>query len=66
MTLLPFGLLLIAVLGLWVHRGVSLAALGLSVIAGYVTGALGDLAALWIVLLGGGGVRGGLRVNGDF
>jgi uncharacterized protein len=52
MTLLPFGLLLIAVLGLWVHRGVSLAALGLSVIAGYVTGALGDLAALWIVLLG--------------
>jgi len=52
MTLLPFGLLLIAVLGLWVHRNVSLAALGLSVIAGYFTGALSDLAALWIVLFG--------------
>lgn len=52
MTLLPFGLLLIAVLGLWIHRGLSLAALGLAIIAGYLTGALNDLAALWIVLLG--------------
>ncbi len=52
MTFLPFGLLLIAVLGLWIHRGLSLAALGLAIIAGYFTGALSDLAALWIVMLG--------------
>lgn len=52
MNLLPFGLLLIAVLGLWIHRGLALAALGLAIIAGYVTGALNDLAALWIAMLG--------------
>ena len=48
MTLLPFFLLLVAVLGLWVHRNFSLAALTLAVIAGYFTGALADTAALWI------------------
>jgi membrane protease YdiL (CAAX protease family) len=52
MTFAPFVLLLISVLGLWVHRNLSLAALGLSVIAGYFTGALTDTAALWIALLG--------------
>ena len=52
MSLLPFGLLLIAVLALWFHRGVALMALGLAIIAGYVTGALNDLAALWIAVPG--------------
>jgi uncharacterized protein len=51
-TLLPFFLLLVAVLGLWVHRNFSLAALTLAVIAGYFTGALADTAALWIGVAG--------------
>ena len=52
MTLLPFFLLLIAVLGRWVHRNLSLAALVLAVLAACYTGALESTAALWIALLG--------------
>lgn len=52
MIYLPFVLLLIAVLGSWLHRNLALAALGLAVIAAYFTGALENAAALWIVLLG--------------
>jgi hypothetical protein len=48
---LPFLLLLIAVIGLWVHRAVWIAALAVAVIAGIFTGALHWLAAVWIVLL---------------
>ncbi len=49
---LPFVLLLLAVLGLWVHRGASLALLAAAVVAAYFTGALAGMAALWIALLG--------------
>jgi membrane protease YdiL (CAAX protease family) len=49
---LPFVLLLIAVLGSWLHRNLALAALGLAVIAACYTGALESMAALWVVLLG--------------
>jgi uncharacterized protein len=52
-TFLPFVLLLVAVLGLWVQRNLALAALALSVAAAYYTGALEGAAALWIALLGG-------------
>ena len=47
-SLIPFGLLLVAVIGLWVHRNVWIAALILSVGAGYVTGALRAPALAWI------------------
>lgn len=50
--LLPFLLLLAAVLGLWVHRWAWVGALAAAVIAGYATGALRDLAAAWILLVG--------------
>ncbi|MEO8019261.1 MAG: type II CAAX endopeptidase family protein [Pseudomonadota bacterium] len=50
-TYLPFVLLLTAVLGLWVHRAVWLTSLLAAIIAGYFTGALHGLAALWIALL---------------
>jgi membrane protease YdiL (CAAX protease family) len=50
-TYLPFILLLTAVLGLWVHRVVWIAALAAAVVAGIFTGALHWLAAVWIVLL---------------
>jgi uncharacterized protein len=49
-TLLTFGLLLLAVLGLWVHRLAWIGALLLAVAAGYATGALRGLAALWIAM----------------
>jgi len=52
-VLAPFALLLVAVLGLWIHRTVWMTALFLSVVAAYVTGALHGLAAPWIALLGG-------------
>jgi len=51
-TLSPFLLLLLAVLGLWIHRKVWLVALALAVIAAYFTGALNGYAWLWIALLG--------------
>jgi len=40
------------VLGLWVHRALWMAALVAAVIAGYVTGSLHGLAALWIAIAG--------------
>jgi len=52
-SLLPFALLLMAVLGLWIHRNLWIAALTAAVIAAYCTGALTGLAALWIAMLGG-------------
>jgi membrane protease YdiL (CAAX protease family) len=48
---LPFLLLLAAVLGLWIHRFVWMGALLAAIVAGYFTGALHGLAALWIALL---------------
>jgi len=51
MSYIPFALLIAAVLGLWLHRNVWIAALSLSIVAAYFTGALQDLAALWIALL---------------
>jgi membrane protease YdiL (CAAX protease family) len=52
MQLLPFALLLLAVFGLWISRAVWVGALLASVAAGYYTGALQGLAAVWIALLG--------------
>lgn len=50
LTILPFVLLLAAVLGLWLHRLVWMTALVAAVIAGYQCGALRDLAAAWIAI----------------
>ena len=50
LTILPFALLLAAVLGLWVHRFGWMAALIAATAAGYHTGALHGLAALWIAI----------------
>jgi len=50
-TYLPFLLLLTAVIGLWFHRTVWIAALVAAVLAGIATGALHWLAAVWIALL---------------
>ena len=50
-TLLPFILLLVAVLGLWIHRTVWIAALAAALTAGYYTGALQGAAVLWIAVL---------------
>ena len=52
MTYLPFVLLLLAVLSLWVQRNLALGLLALAVVAGYVSGALQSTAALWIAVLG--------------
>jgi hypothetical protein len=49
---LPFVLLLLAVLCLWVRRDLALGVLAMSVAAAYYTGALDSTAALWIALLG--------------
>lgn len=46
----PFLLLLAAVAGLWLHRAVWIGALIAAVAAGYGTGALTGLAALWLAL----------------
>jgi membrane protease YdiL (CAAX protease family) len=50
-TYLPFLFLLAAVLGLWIHRNVWIAALMAAIIAGYLTGALQGFAVLWIAML---------------
>jgi membrane protease YdiL (CAAX protease family) len=50
-ALIPFLLLLVSVLGLWLHRNVWIAALILSIGAGYVTGALRAPALAWIAIL---------------
>lgn len=52
-TYLTFGLLLAAVLGLWVNRTVWVAALAAAVLSGILTGALHWLAAVWIAVLAG-------------
>jgi membrane protease YdiL (CAAX protease family) len=44
-------LLLTAVFGLWMHRLIWLTALVAAIVAGYFSGALHGLAALWIALL---------------
>jgi membrane protease YdiL (CAAX protease family) len=49
--LVPFGLLLAAVLGLWIGRAVWIGALAAAIAAGYYTGALAGLAAVWLALL---------------
>lgn len=51
MSYIPFVLLVIAVLGLWLHRNIWSAALILSIVAAYFTGALQGLAAFWIAIL---------------
>jgi membrane protease YdiL (CAAX protease family) len=56
LTLLPFALLLVAVLGLWIHRVVWIAALAAAVVLAHVTGALTGLAGLWIAILAALGV----------
>jgi uncharacterized protein len=50
LTILPFALLMTAVLGLWMRRYVWVAALVAAVAAGYFTGALQGLAAVWIAV----------------
>ena len=50
-TYLPFLLLLAAVAGLWMHRAIWIGALVAAIVTGYYSGALHDLAALWIALL---------------
>jgi hypothetical protein len=50
LTILPFALLLAAVLGLWIHRFAWVAALIAAIAAAYYTGALHGLAALWIAI----------------
>ena len=53
MSLIPFAFLLAAVLGLWIHRWLWIAALVISIAAGYATGALYGLAGVWIAILAG-------------
>ncbi|HEX8030850.1 MAG TPA: hypothetical protein VF491_20400, partial [Vicinamibacterales bacterium] len=50
-TYLTFGLLLAAVLGLWINRTFWMAALAAAVLCGILTGALHWLAAVWIAIL---------------
>lgn len=50
-TYLTFGLLLAAVLGLWINRAFWVAALSAAVLSGILTGALHWLAAVWIAVL---------------
>ncbi len=50
-AIIPFVLLLLAVLGLWMHRVVWIAALSAAIVAAYLTGALQGTAILWIALL---------------
>jgi len=52
-SLIPFALLLAAVLGLWIHRWFWIAALVASVAAGYATGAVQGLAGVWLALFAG-------------
>jgi membrane protease YdiL (CAAX protease family) len=52
LTLLPFLLLLAAVLGLWIHRMAWMSALAAAVLVGYFTGALQGAAAIWIGMAG--------------
>jgi membrane protease YdiL (CAAX protease family) len=49
--LLPFALLLAAVVGLWIHRLVWMGAFVAAIVAGYFVGAITGLAGLWIAIL---------------
>jgi membrane protease YdiL (CAAX protease family) len=51
LALLPFVFLLVAVLGLWIHRVVWVGAFALAVGVAHVTGAVTGLAGLWIAIL---------------
>ena len=51
LELLPFTLLLVAVLGLWIHRAVWIGALIAAIAAGYWTGALNGFAAVWLAVV---------------
>jgi hypothetical protein len=69
LTILPFVLLLAAVLGLWLHRFAWMTALAAAILAGYGTGALRGLAALWIAIAAAlawlyARVRSGVRSGG--
>jgi membrane protease YdiL (CAAX protease family) len=49
--LLTFALLLLATLGLWIHRALWTGALAAALIVGYATGAVHGFAGLWILVL---------------
>lgn len=51
LALLPFLLLLVAVLGLWIHRVVWVGAFALAIGVAHITGAVTGLAGLWIAIL---------------
>jgi membrane protease YdiL (CAAX protease family) len=51
LTFLPFALLLAAVLGLWIHRFLWIAAFISAIVAAYVNGSLTGLAGLWLAIL---------------
>jgi membrane protease YdiL (CAAX protease family) len=51
LALLPFVLLLLAVLGLWIHRVVWVGAFALAIGVAHLTGAVTGLAGLWIAIL---------------
>jgi uncharacterized protein len=53
MTAVTYVALVFAVIALWIGRYVWMAALAVAVIAGYASGVLSGLAALWIVLFAG-------------
>lgn len=53
LSLLPFFLLLAAVLGLWINQKLWIPALALAVIAGYFSDALYGGAAVWMMMLAG-------------
>lgn len=50
-TYLPFLILMVAVLGLWIHRWVWIGGLLAAVITAYLTGVMYGYAFLWIALL---------------
>jgi membrane protease YdiL (CAAX protease family) len=50
-ALAPFCLLLVAVLGLWIHRVVWVGAFALAIGVAHITGAITGLAGLWIAIL---------------
>jgi membrane protease YdiL (CAAX protease family) len=51
LALAPFGLLLVAVLGLWIHRVVWVGAFALAIGVAHITGAVTGLAGFWIAIL---------------
>jgi membrane protease YdiL (CAAX protease family) len=51
LALLPFALLLCAVIGLWIRRFVWIGAFAAAIGVAYITGAITGLAGLWIAIL---------------